>query len=110
LNTPLTEAQIEHICRSLMTLENHKLLLDYAIAGRRRYPNNAYFPFYEAEAYILQGPYRGNPLRVRDLLTQARELSQALPPDARREALLEMIKARELMVTAANPFGGMDFD
>jgi tetratricopeptide (TPR) repeat protein len=110
LSASLTEGQIESICNSLVILENHKLLFEYARLGRRRYPNNAYFPFYEAESYILQGPYRFSPYQVRELLTQTRQLAQAMPPDSRRDALLEMVQRREQMVGTMNSFGGIDLN
>jgi tetratricopeptide (TPR) repeat protein len=109
VRVPLTVAQAESICRSLVTLENHKLLLDFAQAGRRHFPKDPSFPFFEAEAYILQGPYRCSPYQVRNLLEEARRLAQELPPDPRRDALLDLIRRREEMVGTLNPFGGFPF-
>jgi tetratricopeptide (TPR) repeat protein len=109
LDEPLTEEQLDRICSSLVLLENHKLLLEYAMRAHHRFPKNAYFPYYEAEAYILQGPYRCPAHRVRALLDEARRLAQEMPPDSRRDALLEMVQRREPLVAAMNPFGGMDF-
>ncbi|HKI32423.1 MAG TPA: hypothetical protein VKA46_11185 [Gemmataceae bacterium] len=109
VSAPLTEGQAEAVCTSLVLLENHKLLLDYAWAGRHRFPKNPYFPYFEAESYILQGPFRCPAFQVRELLGEVRRLAQEIPPDSRRDALLELVSRREEMVAALNPmFGGID--
>ncbi len=106
---PLTEEQLDRICSALVVLENHKLLLEFGQKGRRAFPDNAYFPYYVAESYILLGPYRCPADRVRELLAEVRRLAQQMPPDSRREALLETVRRREEMVGALGPFGGIDF-
>jgi tetratricopeptide (TPR) repeat protein len=109
LDVPLTEEHYDRICSALVQLESHKLLLDFAIQAHSRFPMNPYFPYYEAEAYILQGPFRCPRWRVRELLAEVRQLAQELPPDSRRDALLEMVQRREQMMGASDPFGGIDF-
>jgi predicted Zn-dependent protease len=110
LSAALTEDQVDRVCSALVTLENHKLLREYAAHGRRHFPNNPYFPFYEAEAYILMGPYRCPAYQVRQLLGEARRLAQEMPPDSRRDALLDLIRRREEMVASVGPFGGFNLD
>jgi tetratricopeptide (TPR) repeat protein len=110
LGAPLTEAQTERTCAALMTLENHKLLRDYAGHGRHQFPRNAYFAFYQAESFVLMGPYRCPSYQVRRLLGEARQLAHDMPPDSRRDALLELIRRREEMVASVGPFGGFDLD
>jgi tetratricopeptide (TPR) repeat protein len=109
LGAPLAEEQLDRIGSSLLILENHKLLLEYGEAGQARYPNNAYFPYYVAESYILLGPYRCPAFRVRELLADVRRLAREMPPDSRRDALLESVQRREQMVASLSPFGGIDF-
>jgi tetratricopeptide (TPR) repeat protein len=109
LDAPLTEPQADRVCSSLVTLEQHRLLQEYARRGRRLFPANPYFPFYEAESYILMGPYRCPAYQVRELLGEARRLAQDMPPDSRRDALLEVIRRREEMVASVGPFGGGPF-
>ncbi len=106
---PLTEEQLERVCRALVVLEQHRLLQEYARRGQRRFPENPHFPYYQAEAGILQGPYRCSEYRVREFLEKARRLAQALPPDPRRDALLEQIRRREEMAAAMGPLGGLNF-
>jgi tetratricopeptide (TPR) repeat protein len=109
LDLPLTEEQLDRICSALVILENHKLLSEFGQRGQRRFPTNAYFPYYVAESYILLGPYRCPAHRVRELLGEVRRLAREMPPDSRRDALLEVVQRREQMVGALNPFGSFDF-
>ena len=90
-------------------LEQQKLLHQYASRGRTRFPESPYFPFYEAESYILRGPYGCPGYQVRELLGEVRRLAQDLPPDPRRDALLEVVRRREEMVGALGAFGGFNF-
>ena len=78
-----------HLHRRWSLLENHKLLWTYAeSAATFRFPKNAWFPYYEAESYFLQGPYRCPAYRVRTLLAEVRTLAQEMPArfPARRPA------------------------
>ncbi len=109
LGLPLTEEHLDRICSALVILESHRLLLEFGQRGQRLFPDNAYFPFYVAESYVLLGPYRCPGHHVRELLAEVRRLAQQMPPDSRRDALLEDVQRREQMVTALNPFGGIDF-
>jgi tetratricopeptide (TPR) repeat protein len=110
LDAPLTEEQTERVCQALVELENHRTLHDYAQRGRVRFPKSPYFPFFELEAYILMGPYRCPVWQVRHLSDEVRRLAQELPPDPRRDALLETIRRREEMVGAQGRLGDIDFD
>jgi tetratricopeptide (TPR) repeat protein len=110
LGLPLSEEQLDRVCTALVTLESHKLLLEFGEVGRRRFPSNAYFPYYVAESYVLLGPYRCPAVRVRELLAEVRRLAQEMPPDSRRDVLLDVVQRREQLVGAANPFGDIDLD
>ena len=109
LHADLTEQQLDRVCSSLVTLEQQKLLHQYASRGRTRFPESPYFPFYEAESYILRGPYGCPGYQVRELLGEVRRLAQDLPPDPRRDALLEVVRRREEMVGALGGLGGFSF-
>ncbi len=76
----LAEEQMERICKALADLENHKVLAACASAGRHRFPKNPWFPFYEAEACFMQGPFSCPGYRVRPLLAEVRRLAQASRP------------------------------
>jgi tetratricopeptide (TPR) repeat protein len=106
----LAELQLEKICEALLTLRSRKLLLNFAQRGRRRFPQNPYFPFWQAETFIMQGPYRCPSYRVRPLLDEVRRLAAAMPPGSRKEQLLEEVKRREEMISTLHPLGGFDFD
>jgi tetratricopeptide (TPR) repeat protein len=109
LPATLTEQQMDRVCSSLVTLEQHRLLQAYARRGRRLFRGNPYFAYYEAESYVLQGPYRCPAYQVRELLAEVRRLAGEMPPDPRRAALLEVVRRREELVAAAGPFGGFSF-
>jgi tetratricopeptide (TPR) repeat protein len=110
LDAALTEGQLDAICKALVTLDNSRLLREYAGRGQVQFPRNPYFPYFEAESYVLMGPYRCPAYRVRELLGEVRRLAQDMPPDSRRDALLELIRRREEMVGSMGPFGGINFD
>jgi tetratricopeptide (TPR) repeat protein len=110
ISGPLTEDQLDRACAALVILENHKLLLEFGEKGQRLFPNNAYFPYYVAESYVLLGPYRCPAFRVRELLAEVRRLAREMPPDSRRDALLETVQRREQMIGSQNPFGMIDLD
>jgi tetratricopeptide (TPR) repeat protein len=101
-----SEEQTDRVCAALLGLKAHPLLRDYAELGQRRFPANPYFLFYEAEACVLQGLYRRDVPRVRHLLGEVRRLAADLPPDARKQALLETVQRREETV-AVSPFDGL---
>jgi tetratricopeptide (TPR) repeat protein len=109
LRVAISEDQTFEICRSLLLLEDRKLLGEYARLGGRSYPKNPFFPFFAAEAYILMGPYRCPRWEVRDLLQKSRVLAADWPADSHKDWLLDEIKRREEMVSVVSPFGGLDF-
>lgn len=97
-----TEEQLERIARSLLDLKSIKLLRKFTALGRRRFPQNPYFPFLEAESYFAQGPYRFPAWKVQPLLAKASTLAHALPADKRQEALIEKIDQRQQMLGLSN--------
>jgi tetratricopeptide (TPR) repeat protein len=110
LGTPMTEQQMDRVCAALLRLEESRLLGSYSHLGHTRYPKSPYFPFYEAESYIMLGPYRCPVYQVRHLFGEVRRLAQDLPPDSRREALLETVRHREEMIGTGGPLGGLNLD
>jgi len=101
-----TQQQLGDVCRALLNLEAFKLLRSYTALGRRRFPDDPHFCFFEAEGYIALGPYRCPMWKVQPLLDKARELAARLPPDDAQKALLEAIEHRQRMIGGANPLGG----
>lgn len=106
LAADFSEEQLDRACFALVTLEADKLLRQYAFAGRRRFPESPFFYFWEAESYISLGPYRCPAWRVGPLLDKARALAEKLPPDDRKDALLDTIQARQEMLGVQGIFGG----
>jgi tetratricopeptide (TPR) repeat protein len=110
-----TEEQLYETCKALLNLKAYKVLRDFTAQGKRRYPQNPYFYFLEAESYFAQGPYHCPAWKVQPLLHRARELAHTLPPDDKRKSLLEEIEQRQQMLGASgllnpqlmNAFGGM---
>jgi tetratricopeptide (TPR) repeat protein len=109
LPAPMAEDQLERICEALVSLEQLRLLKEYAWHGHRRYPKNPYFVFFQAESCRPQTMYGRTAHQLRELLEEARRLAQALPPDPRRDALLEQIRRREEMAAAMGSLDGLDF-
>jgi hypothetical protein len=109
LPAPMTEDQLERICAALVSLEQHRLLKEYAWCGHKRYPKSPYFVYFQAESCRPQTVYGRTAYQLRELLEEARRLAQALPPDPRRDALLELIRRREEMAGAMGALEGLDF-
>jgi tetratricopeptide (TPR) repeat protein len=103
----LSEVHIDRICESLRSLEAPKPLQAYAEQGQQRFPNNPYFYYWEVEAHILRGPYRCPIWRVQSLIADVRRRLAQMPPDSRKDAVLETLKRREEMVASLSPFGRM---
>ncbi len=98
-----TEQQLQQVCKGLFHLQALRALRKYTAQGQRRFPGNPHFFFLDAESYFLQGPNRCPIWKVRPLLDKAQELASALPPDKTRDNLLEILKARQHMVTGLGP-------
>jgi tetratricopeptide (TPR) repeat protein len=103
----LTEKDLERVCAALEGPASSRLLKTFASKARRQFPENPFFPFMEAEAYIAQGRQRCPAWTVRQLLETARSLAGRLAPDPKQQALLQAIQAREEMVGHLGPFGFM---
>jgi tetratricopeptide (TPR) repeat protein len=99
-----TEAELESVAQSLTQLQARKQLRAYTALGRRRFPDNPYFPFFEAESYLSLGPLNAPAWRVQPLLEEARRLAGQLPPDERQKKLLADIEDRQELLNAASPF------
>jgi tetratricopeptide (TPR) repeat protein len=104
-----TESQLESVARSLVELEARKPLRAYTELGRRQFPDNAYFPFFEAESYMSLGPLSCPRWKVQPLLEEARRLANQMPPDERQKKLLADIEDRQELINAASPFAGGGF-
>jgi tetratricopeptide (TPR) repeat protein len=109
VSTPMTEDQLERICAALVSLQQHRLLKEYAWHGHKRHPKNPYFVYFQAEACRPHTVYGRTAFQFRELLEEARRLAQALPPEPRRDALLEQIRHREEMAGAMGAPDGLDF-
>jgi tetratricopeptide (TPR) repeat protein len=101
-----TEPQLEDVCRALLALEARKQARTFAALAKKKFKANPWFPFFEAVTYFLEGPTQCPYYPTRTLLEQAERLAQALPPDERRDRLLEDIRARQTALEAFSPFGG----
>lgn len=101
-----TEAQVEDVCRALLALEARKQARTFAGLGKKRFKQSPWFPFFEAVTYFLEGPEGCPYYPTRTLLEQAERLAQALPPDERRERLLEDVRRSQTALEAFSPFGG----
>ncbi len=100
-----SEEQLQKLGNSLLGLEAHKLLRSYATLGQRRFPQNPYFYFLEAETYIAMGPYRCPVWKVHPLLARAQDLARHLPDDEQKRALLADLQQRQQMLGAHNLLG-----
>jgi hypothetical protein len=106
LRADFTEELLERVCMSLLELRLLRLLRDYTNQGQRRFPQNPFFPFMEAESYVVLGPGQAPVWRIGPCLEKARRLVEALPRDARHKGLLEEIQKRQDMVRIVNPLFG----
>jgi tetratricopeptide (TPR) repeat protein len=102
---PFSEGQLEDICKALLAMRAAKLLRQYAAAGQRRFKDNAWFYFVEAESYLAGGPGGVRPWKVEPLLNKASELAAQHPHDPAQKALLDTIQERQQMAAMFNPFG-----
>src|SRR5262249_50900881 len=104
--TTFTEDQFKKLLRAMSGLSPpvrlHQRFLDHA---RRKYPNNPYFPYFEAVHMMGDEPEEaGASWRVDPLLNMAAELARKLPPDPELQALLDDVHRRQQMLRALNPF------
>jgi tetratricopeptide (TPR) repeat protein len=102
-----TEAELEETCEALFTLESYRLTATYAELGQRRFPKDPLFFLIHARNEMARGPGTFSLWSVRQMLDTAEKLAQALPPERRREELLEEIHDRQQAIEALNPFGRM---
>jgi tetratricopeptide (TPR) repeat protein len=100
-----TEKQLQTVCRALMALKDFKALWQFTRLGRRRFSKEPLFPYLEAVSYFEQGPGRMPFFEVESLLETAERLARDLPPDERRERMLDDIQQRRKAVGLANPMG-----
>jgi tetratricopeptide (TPR) repeat protein len=102
-----TEQQLERVAESLLGLKAFKILRKFTALGQRRFPQNPWFYFLEAESYFAQGPYRFPAWKVQPLLNKAAELAHAQQADDKQKALLEKIDQRQQMLGLSGfLFGG----
>ena len=60
-NAEFTEDQLEKLCGALLGLRALPAARKFTQLGQERFPNNPYFPFFEAESYLVAGPDRCPP-------------------------------------------------
>ncbi|HKB39766.1 MAG TPA: tetratricopeptide repeat protein, partial [Gemmataceae bacterium] len=100
-----TEQELERICNALLTLQSYRLTNTYTELGQRKFSKNPLFPYLEAVNEMGRGPGTFGPWQVHQLLEKAEKLARDLPPERRREELLEQIHIRLRAVDVLNPFG-----
>ena len=90
-------------------LDALKVLRKYVTRGKRQFPRNPHFYFYEAESYISRGPMDCPVPKVQQLLNKTQELARALPPGDERDDLLDLVQERQKMIAAQGALGGPAF-
>jgi tetratricopeptide (TPR) repeat protein len=105
IRVPFTEEQLEVVCKALLGIKSPRLLRQFTAVGQRRFPQNAWFYYVEAESYLAEGPRSGPLWRVEELLNKASELAAQHPHDEQQKALLKSIQERQQMAAMLNPFG-----
>ena len=108
-----TEDELETLCAALLTLKNSRLANTYTRLGQRKFPKNPMFPLLEAQNEMSRGPAVARHWVLRPLLEKAQKLAQDLPPDRKRQELLDQIGERLRLIDEMNPFsrlfgGGFD--
>jgi tetratricopeptide (TPR) repeat protein len=106
---PFEESELEAIVRALFQLDALKVLRKYVTRGKRQFPRNPHFYFYEAESYINRGPMDCPIPKVQQLLNKTQELARALPPGDERDALLDLVQERQKMIAAHGALTGPGF-
>jgi tetratricopeptide (TPR) repeat protein len=101
------EDQLRNLCESLLELKALKPLRSFAAVGQRKFPDNPYFPFLEAEGHFASGMRNLRVWKVQPVLAEASRLANRLPPDDQTKALQEKIRDRQQEIQALNPFGSM---
>jgi tetratricopeptide (TPR) repeat protein len=100
-----TESQMEQVCTALVELKSTLTARRFLDRARKRFKANPIFPYLSALTYLAGDLDRAPVYRLKPLLEDARRLAEALPPDARRDGLLQDIQERLDDLAAANPFG-----
>jgi tetratricopeptide (TPR) repeat protein len=102
-----TEEQLARVCKGLVVLESSRVLIDFAHLGQKRFPDNPTFYLVEADALMSRGPSRCPTWQVEELLKNARQRIEGLPPDKTREEVLKGIQERLDTLMAWNPFAAV---
>jgi tetratricopeptide (TPR) repeat protein len=103
LKANLTEDQLRSICRSLLDLRAFRLFAKFTTRGKKEFPLNPFFPFFEAESFFEHyGPFDMPRWQVQPLLEKAHKLAGQLPPDTRQQELLKEIEDRQSMLAASS--------
>jgi tetratricopeptide (TPR) repeat protein len=104
-NLDFSEPQLEELCRNLSDMETYPQARRFAHIGERRYPDNPFFPYLHALAWIHERGRRVATWQVVPLLKRARSLAQVQRPNERRDRMLEEIDS---YLQELNPFD-LDF-
>jgi tetratricopeptide (TPR) repeat protein len=103
-----TDEQLLTVAHALLQLGSKRGSARLAEEGRRRFPQNPFFPHLQVLGLFHgKDPRDLHQWQIEPLLAEAERLARNLPPDARREALLKDIAERRKMLEALNPFGGL---
>jgi hypothetical protein len=89
---PFSEAELEAICDSLLSLKNKKVLRKFIALGIRKFPESPAFKLAEAEISFGE---RMAMYRLPNLLEQARRLIDKLPHGERKQNFTEQLQGLE---------------
>jgi tetratricopeptide (TPR) repeat protein len=99
------EAQMEEICRALVSLGSNRAATQFLHRGQKLFPRNPHFQHLEAVLLMVKGPDRMYGWQLQQLLENAEKLARDLPPSEAKDELLKDIERRLKAVQALNPFG-----
>ncbi len=102
-----TESQLEELTSLLLHLKSFRNAGRLAGLGAARFPQNPYFPFFQAVTLMDQEGEDVRGWRVQPLLERAERLARADGNAARFPGLLEDIQGRQRKLDALNPFEAM---
>jgi hypothetical protein len=101
----VTQEQLMRLCDTLLGMEELRGVRTLSQVGQARFPDNPFFPYWEAASWHL-GQQDFPPLwRIRPLLERAERLAQARLGDQDCQRLLDDIRDKMRLLSALDPFG-----
>jgi tetratricopeptide (TPR) repeat protein len=100
----LSEQQFEDVCRALLDVGAYPTLRTFARDAEFRYPENPFFPYYSASAYVLAPTRTTSPWSARQMLENAERLARARSQEEKYRRLLEDIEKRREELAEQAPF------